>query len=333
MTTPNISPDPLMKIATAPWMTRVLTVAVESDLFTHISSGVNTFELLQTTTGIPQRPLKALLTAAQAMEFITSDGAQYQNSAIADHFLVKGRPSYFGNMILMMGTRIYNLWSKLEKAVETDLPQIDVMASIRENPELAEEFTAAMHNNAIGPAKMLCKEIDFTRFSYLLDVGGGSGAYPIVVVREFPHMQATIFDAEAVCNVAKKFVAAAQLSEKISIVAGDVFSDTLPSGSDMVLLSQVLHTYGKADIKKIFGRIFDVLPTGGVLIINEFFLNSDKSGPLFSALFSVLMLLESAEGTTYSKDEITSLLHDVGFTEVSGGDLAGPHSYLIAQKS
>ncbi len=329
----HVTPDRLMEISTAPWMARILTVAIKLDLFSHIDSGANTFQDIRRLTEIPERPLNAMLTALLGMDLIIRQEDHYHNQPISDAFLVKGKPAFFGDMILMQGTRIYNLFTKLEKSVQTDKPPMDIGKSVKKSPALADTFTSAMHNNAIGPARALAAKVDFGEFNHLLDVGGGSGAYSIILANHFPKLFATIFEFETVGNVAKRYVDSHELQGRVSIISGDILlHDTFPSGFDVALLSQVLHQYGPEDSKLILKNIYDVLPSGGMLVINEFFLNDDKTGPLFASLFSVLMVLESEKGTSYSKPEVTTWLSEVGFYKVKGDNLLGPHSYLTARK-
>ena len=62
---------------------------------------------------------------------------------------------------------------------------------------------------------------------------------------------------------------------------------------------------GKA-AKKYYKKFYDLLPENGMIIINEFLLNSDKTGPVFSALFALNMYSESYEGNAYSKEIVAS---------------------------
>jgi len=314
-------------------MARILTVAIEYELFSIINAEKNSFEKLKETTKISERPLKAILIAIEAMELITRDEeGKYRNSPLAENFLVKEKPTYFGDMILMQGTRVYELWTKLEQAVETNKPIKNVFKSFMKNRHIADRFTAAMHNSAIAPARVLSNIFDFSKYKHLLDIGGGSGAYSIELLKKYPNLTATLLENKVVCQIANEYVKRFSLSDRMSIVSGDVLTDNLPEDFDLALLSQVLHAHGIKECKEIIAKTFKALPLNGAIIINEFFLNDKKSGPLYPAIFSVLMLLESNNGSCYSIKEVSSWLTEAGFKVIDSGNLYGPHSYLTAKK-
>lgn len=329
---PKLTPGPLMELATAFWKSKTITSSVELELFTHITNGNNTIQLLQESTGIEERPLSSLLTALIAMKLITINNGSYNNEPISNAFLVKNKPGYFGDMILMQGTRLYKLWDHLTEAIEKNNAAKEIFDDIQEDEETKSSFIAAMHNNAIGPANALGNIIDFSEFSSLLDVGGGSGAYPIILSRKFENIKSIIFDYESVCNTADKYIKNEKLEDRIKTVAGDVLLDDLPAGNDVILISQVIHSYCDDNCRKIFKKCYDSLPNNGLLIINEFFLDDDKQGPLFPALFGINMLIESSEGKSYSKNEIMSILKEIGFNSIDKGVLAGPVGYITARK-
>ena len=53
---------------------------------------------------------------------------------------------------------------------------------------------------------------------------------------------------------------------------------------------------------------------------------------MFSALFSLNMLINSDDGNSYNKDEIKNWLADVGFEYSETIKLIGPVSSIIAKK-
>jgi hypothetical protein len=75
------------------------------------------------------------------------------------------------------------------------------------------------------------------------------------------------------------------------------------------------------------------LQPGGAIIINEFLLNDDEASPLFPALFSVTMLIESDEGMAYSKKLLCKILEEIGFVEISVWQLIGPITTITAKKA
>ena len=58
------------------------------------------------------------------------------------------------------------------------------------------------------------------------------------------------------------------------------------------------------------------LEPGGLLLVQEFILDEDRTKPVFPALFSLNMLLGTPNGKAYSESEIVLLLQKAGLESV-----------------
>jgi hypothetical protein len=74
-----------------------------------------------------------------------------------------------------------------------------------DDPVRTEEFIRGQHAGSSGPAYLLAKTHDVARFTRLLDLGGGSGAFAIEMVRRHG-LSAIVVDHPAVVAVARKIV-------------------------------------------------------------------------------------------------------------------------------
>jgi 3-hydroxy-5-methyl-1-naphthoate 3-O-methyltransferase len=326
----KITPEKIRKITHGMWIFRTLHAAVELELFTKIAEGKTTINEIAEGLGVKERPIEKLLNACVALEFLVKEGESYGNSQVAGEFLVKGKPNYFGDMVVMFGSK--DSFKDLKKAIETDAPVTESLDKRMENKEHAEIFTKAMHNNAMGPAIVLSEKFDFSKFNKLLDVGGGSGAFSIVLTREHSNLKASVFDLPNTCSVADQYIHEADASEKVSCLEGDFFKDELPKGYDVFLLSQIMHSWSVKENKILLKKIYDSLPENGVLIINEFLLNEEKTGPLHPALFSLNMLVQSDGGSAYTESEIKGMLEEVGFEYQETIKLGGPVTAIVSRK-
>ena len=57
--------------------------------------------------------------------------------------------------------------------------------------------------------------------------------------------------------------------------------------------------------------------TGGKIIIRDFLLNPDKTGPVIGSLFAVNMLINTEQGNAYTYSEMKSWLKQTGARPVS----------------
>ncbi len=237
-----------------------------------------------------------LLTGCAALGLLEKRDDRYVNSPLAEEFLVRGKPYYFGGWIEMADRRLYPGWGKLGEAVLTNRPTTwnpERQAHLfeGEDPVMLALFWEAMDSLSAFSARVLAEAVDFSAYQRLLDVGGGSGAYDIELCRRYPDLRATVFDLPFVCEQAAKKVAEAGLADRISTAPGDFFADELPGGHDVILLSMVMHDWTEERDREILHKCFQVLPSGGAMIICELLVNNEKTGPPPAALMSLNMLV------------------------------------------
>ena len=140
-----------------------------------------------------------------------------------------------------------------------------------------------------------------------------------------------MFDLAPVIDVARQYVGASPVGERIELLAGDFLCDTLPE-ADLFSLGRVLHDWSETKIHRLLGKIYDRLPCGGALLIAERLLEEEKTGPT-SALMQSLNMLVCTEGKERTLSEYAALLHQTGFTEVEGRRTGGPLDVILGVKS
>jgi 3-hydroxy-5-methyl-1-naphthoate 3-O-methyltransferase len=335
-----LTPVPLMQLFFGPCAFKTAAVAHEIGLFARLSgTDGTTTEDLARSLGIQERPAEMLLTGCAALGLLEKSHGRYRNSDLAEEFLVPGKTYYFGGLIEMADKRLYAGWGKLGEALRTNRPTTwdpDTQRSIfeGEDPAMLETFWEAMHSLSIFTARTLGAAIDFSRFSRLLDVGGGSGAYDIELCRHNAGLRATVYELPFVCEIAAGKVAEAGLSDRIETKAGDFFADAaLPAGHDVILLSMILHDWLPDRDRQILRKCFEALPGGGMVIISELLVDDEKTGPASAALESITMLVET-EGRNYTPAEYGDWLRDAGFEgiETVWFDAAGANGAVVARK-
>jgi len=319
---PEISPLPLMQLSTGFWSFKALATADELDLFARLSgTDGRTIGELAEQLGVDQRPVELLVTACASVGLLERRDGRYVNSALAEEFLVPGKPYYFGGWVEMLDRRLYPAWSRLTEAVRTNRPtswnpdeQSHMFDS--EDPQLLATFWEAMHSLSTYTARELGAHVDLSASTSLLDVGGGSGAYDIELLRRYPDLRATVFDLPPVCELASKRIAAAGYEDRIAVTPGDFLADPeLPAGHDVALLSMIMHDWTPEQDQAILRKCFEALPPGGRIVISELLVNDEKTGPPAAALMSLNMLVETV-GRNYTAAEYEQWLLATGFLDV-----------------
>lgn len=336
----ELSPVPLMQLTTGFWASKTLAAAHELDVFSRLSGTAGTTAgQLAEELGIEERPADMLLTGCAALGLLVKDDGRYLNAPVAEEFLVRGKPYYFGGFVQMLDQRLYPGWGKLNEAIRTNRPTTwdpDRQNSLfdGEDPRLLAVFWEAMHSLSTFTARALGQALDLSGARRLLDVGGGSAAFDIELCRLYPELTATVYELPMITEIAAAKVEEAGLSDRIETVSGDFFADpALPGGHDTILLSMIMHDWAEERCRAILQKCSAALPSGGQLIIAELLVNDERTGPPAAALMSLNMLVET-EGRNYTPAEYGTWLGDLGCHDIRTVwfEAAGANGAVIGRK-
>lgn len=336
----SLTQVPLLRLTNGFMSFKTFAAAVELDVFTRLANGRSvTAGEFAAELGLARRPADLLLAACASLDLLDKTGDRYRNTPLAEKFLVAGRPNYFGGFVRFYD-QLYPGWHHVVDALRTNRPVMWDAAErdtpfSADDPMMMETFWEAMHSLAGSTAAALAEVHDFGRYRRLLDVGGGSGGFPIELCGRFPDLSATVYELPHVCPIATEKVKTAGLDGRIDTVAGDYHADpALPGGYDVILLSQVLHCEGEGTGRALLAKCFAALPPGGVLLVCELLLNAERTGPPAAALMGMNMLVGQLEGQNYAESEYRTWLTDTGFAdvEVVRFEAAGANGAVVARK-
>lgn len=331
-------------MATAYWISKTLMAAVEFELFTRISDKTVTLEELQKTLGMAPRPTDVFATALVSLGLLktSNDGNGrriFSNSPLAATFLDRNKPSYMGDIVSMFDKRLYKMWDKLPQSLLSNRPAAgsgeEMFTQARSNQanEQMKKFTLAMYGVSVGPAMALAKAFDFSKYHKLVDVGGGSGVYAIKIAQANPGISALIVDLPSVCQVADEYIRRFNLQDRVKTEALDFFKQDIPGGYDVALLSHIMHDWSEEKDIGLLNNIYKSLTSGGVVIVSEWLLDDEKTGPVVPALMGVNMIIETEGGKNYSFAEISKMMAAAGFGNIVKQPLVGPVSIVAGYKS
>jgi predicted O-methyltransferase YrrM len=125
-----------------------------------------------------------------------------------------------------------------------------------------------------------------------------------------------VFDLPTTRPFAETTIGKYGLSDRIRFQAGSYLDDPVAGRYDVAWLSHILHGEGPEDCQRIIQKAVSALSPGGMILIHDFILNNEMSGPLFPALFSLNMLLGTASGQAYSEQQIRDMLASAGVRNI-----------------
>lgn len=316
----------------------VTAALVHLDFFTWLAENPATLEDICAHFEFAPRPADVMMTLFTANGFVTREVDRFSVTDVAADFLVADSPSSLVPYYASLKDRPVTL--DFLKVLRTGKPAnwggydedkaADWHRSMQDET-FARQFTAAMdcRGALLGPA--MAQALDLTGFSRALDIGGGSGIYACSLVANHPHLTAVTFDQPSVETIARARIAELGYSDKVQVVAGDMFSDPLPVDCDVHLFSNVLHDWDIEEVRKLLATSYAALPSSGLLIIHDAFIDEDKSGPLPVAEYSAL-LMHSTQGKCYATSEYRDYLQEAGFEDIVYQDTAADRGIMTARK-
>lgn len=309
--------------------------AVHLDLFTWLGDHPSTLGAICVQFGVQTRPGDVLMTLCSALGLTTQSGGVYHLTLRGREYLTQGSVfsllPYYKTLGERPQTRECLQVLRSGKPANWGSVHHTAWAQAMEEDAFADEFTAAMDCRGLllGPA--LAKGLPLEGSRRVLDVAGGSGIYACAMVARHPHLSAAVYEKPPVDRIAAGSIAKRGYAARVGVIAGDMFEDVWPSGFDVVLLSNVLHDWDVEVVKRLLGKAAKALPSDGLLVVHDAFLNAEKSGPLPVAQYSAL-LMHSTEGRCYSVAELRSWMEEVGLEWIQHQPTAADRSYVLARK-
>src|SRR5215831_14528926 len=282
--------------------------------------------------GLAERATGRLLYACAALGLVRATDSGFRNTPLTHKYLVEGRPTFIGSYLQMFDALGYHRWEQMSTALRQNGPVDDIhhpYAHLADDADAARLFSAAQHAGSRSLGQALARRIDFTPFTCLLDLGGGSGAYTVEILQRYPHLRAIIFDLPQVSRLAEEVMRQEGLAERVQTMAGDYEHDPLPGGPDVVLWSGNLHASSPESCRRVLTRLRALLPPAGMVLIHDYLLDDTHTGPLIPALLALHLTLVSEHGQVYSAAELRLLLAQAGFADVRIEPFLTAHSSLV----
>ncbi len=309
---------------------RILLSALELDLFSAVGGGAPA-PTVAARCGADPGATEKLLNALVALGYLELAEKRYHNTALTTRYLTADSPDD-ARAPLRHNLSLWETWSTLTEAVRTghSVPRRDM--GERED-DWTVPFIAAMHRNATVRAPLVVQAVGAAAVTRMLDVGGGSGAYSIAFAQANPTLRAVVLDLPTVLPITESHIAEAGLSARVSTQAGDLRTDDLGRGYDLVFLSAVCHMLGSDDNRDLLTRSARALSPHGRVVVQDFILDPERTAPPHAALFAINMLVGTEAGSTYTEAEYVSWLEAAGLVRVRRIRLAGPADLVVGERS
>jgi hypothetical protein len=222
-------------------------------------------------------------------------------------------------------------WSHLTDAIRTGEAAIPKLRGksgfelLADEPLVAEIFNRAMTSMSELAVASVTAAYDFSRYSTIVDVGGGHGRLLASILVATPQARGILFDLPEVVPGAPAVLAEHHVADRVRVLGGSFF-DAVPDGGDVYVLKNVIHDWPDDDPVKILGNVRTAAGAGKHVLLVEFVI--PRHGREFLGKWIDLGMLVLAAGRT--ADEYGRLLDRAGFRMTRVVETASPFSIVEA---
>lgn len=308
-----INPEDLLYLAMSFIEPRAVQIACQQKLFTHIAHGCQTSAELEQSTQCNARAIERILLVCASLGLVYKEAEKWQLTDLASEYLIEGQNSSLCP-IFTMAARSYHSFDQLPAYATSGEPIAP--PPHYQHQEVVRNFMQTSWAMGRVQAEYMMAQIK-GKFSptgnTLLDIGAGSGIYTTIFLKHFPQLRCYAVELPQVAQIVKQ-----QFEEnRVTWLGQDVIKDGLPNVAfDVALLASFIHGFSPQQTRQLLARIYEALPTGGVLLIQDHFLRPDPKNPGMAALFNLNIALHNAGGGVQTLQQIETQLREVGFREI-----------------
>jgi len=170
----------------------------------------------------------------------------------------------------------------------------------------------------------------------VLDIAGGSSIFGMTILTRDSTAEVTQLDWPNVNAVARKANQARGLEGKIRFIDGEHHTAPIETNHyDLVLASNFCRFESPQGNQKLFAKAHSALKAGGILVVNDFVPNEERTEPTFALRFSVYTLTHTPQGECWTLSQYSDWLEKAGFLSIETyGDIPNtlPGTTLILAK-
>ena len=270
---------------------QVYRTAVDSGLLDTLRDATRSTEDVAEAIGAAPRPVGLVCEVLASLGLVQGGDAGWRLTALGDN-LVRGPYRNLGDPY----------WSHLPDFMGSDAP----IAQMDDPSESEARYRgqAAALAWMLGPAaawagQHVTSTLDPSAPLDILDVGAGSAIWSLSCAARLPEARVTAADWPGVLEVATATAARMGLSDRLTLLPGDLATVELPQGnSDLTILANVAHLLEPDGLDAMLHRLAATLRLGGRLVVIDIMPGAEE-GDLSRTLYALGLALRTRSGCVH----------------------------------
>jgi hypothetical protein len=295
--------------------TQVVYVVAKLGLADHLSDSPLTARELATKVNADAGSLSRVLRLAALFGLVAEESDGRFRLAPPGEPLQSTIEGSMRPVAIQLGELHYGAWGALLHSAITGESAFEHVYSkplfeyLAEHREAQATFDAYMSTNKDPFGPELAERYDFSEFRVIVDVGAGNGSVSAAILKENPQLVAIIFDQPQVISAAEHLLTAAGVRDRCRLVPGNFFQ-SVPSGGDIYILSNIIHDWDDARAAGILRNCRLAMSTAAPVILLESVL--PPHGHPNRAVLADVNMMAMLTGKERTQEEYGSLLTTAG---------------------
>ncbi|MFJ3705795.1 MULTISPECIES: methyltransferase [Streptomyces] len=329
----------VLHLAAVKWAMGSIRALVQLRIPDRLAEGARTAdELAASIDADPSRLYRVLRAAATAGVLREDTSGRFSLAPAADGLRADGADSMRD---VFLFTTDPMMWRPYENVQHTVLTGESAFASsfgkpfyeyLRDHPESSDVFDRAMVQNDSPETFELFRDVDFSKYRKIADVGGGRGSFLAEVLRRNPECLGAVCDHPLALSGAGEEFERRGVSDRATAMATDFF-EKVPEGFDAYIIKRSLQNWGDEDVRRLLAKVREAMGSdleARLMIVNHVL--AEPGTPDFGKLSDIEMMTVLGGGRERERDEWNRLAAEAGFLSVSEPS-AGQMSLLMFRPS
>jgi len=304
------------------WIARVVHTAAELGIADHLDESPRDAASLAGAMMVHAPSLARVLRALAAIGIVNETEDRRYTLTPLGATLRSDRPdSMRGWARLILSELDERPWQVLPDVVRTgdeafrSVFGTDAWTYRSTHPEASSLFDEAMRSMTQSANAAVATSYPYEGFGWIVDIGGGSGALLLSILKQHADMRGTVFELPHVVENARANIAAADLASRCEAVEGNA-QTSVPAGADAYILKGVIHGQSDAEAVGVYRNCRDAMPAHAKLLVMERVLperiDPDDPRSRANVLVDINMMLMSPGGRERTEKEHRELLMRAG---------------------
>ena len=294
--------------------TRAIMAGVKLGVFEALADGPLPPAAIAAARSLDPESCTLLLRALVFCGYLEQQGGSFALSPLGRDTMLPGAAQDFRGYLLWNYTQ-WDLVQGLETLVATGR-SLDFHHTL-EDPQAWANYQRAMSEFAREDAPRVARQVPVRPGARrLLDLAGGHGAFGAAICRRHPPLRSVVIDLPAALDSGRALSREMGHGELVEHRAGNLLTDDLETGQDVVVLSQILHHFRSDQNLAVLRKVWTALEPRGTVAIWEIEAPDAKSQKADLGDGAALYFRLTSGARSYHGENYAAWLREAGFQQI-----------------